>query len=89
MSALAKPFVHSTTVIGGFVDPIEIENIATFNKLDVSDVSSNNNKPLYAISFSLRNNGTGTPNNVQWRYATQAARNTAYNALVTLVSTAV
>jgi len=89
MSALTKPLIHSTTTVGGAVDPINIENIATLSKVTVPDSGTNNNKPLYGISFALRGVGSGVPTRVTWKWTTDAARNTAYNAIITLASTAV
>ncbi len=89
MSALTKPLIHSTTTVGGAVDPINIENIATLTKITVPDTGSNNNKPLYAINFVLRGVGSGNPTSVKWKWATESARNAAYNAIITLASTAV
>lgn len=89
MSALTKPLIHSTSTVGGAVDPINIENIATLSKITVPDSGSNNNKPLYAISFSLRGVNSGVPSRVDWKYATEAARDSDYDSILTLASTAV
>lgn len=88
MSALAKPFIHTLTASGD-VDPINVENISSFGKIDVDAVSTNNNKSLYGIQYVMRDNGVGSPNTVVWRYDTDTARDADYTALLDLVSNAI
>lgn len=89
MSALAKPFIHTTTSTGGVVDPINVENISSFGKIDVPATGSNNNNPLYAIQFVMRDNGVGSPNKIMWKYDTDTARDSDYTTLLALVSNAI
>lgn len=90
MSALTKPLIHSTTVISGQSDPVNIEKVSAVTTNDVEKVSTNNAAPKYEIIFHFHEAGhVGTPGTIVWRYATSTARDTAFAAILTLASTAV
>lgn len=88
MSALAKPFIHTLSASGD-VDPINSENLSSFGLINVDAVSTNNNKSLFGIQFVMRDNGVGSPNQIVWRYDTEAARDSDYATLLALVSNAI
>lgn len=87
MSALAKPFIHTTTA-SSEVEPVNVENISSFAKVTVPAISSNN-LGTFAINFVIRDNGVGSPNIVTWRYDDDTARDADYTSLLALVSNAI
>lgn len=88
MSALAKPFVHTVSALEA-VDPINVENIGAFLKIDVPANGANANRPFYALEFTMKGVGSGVPTKITWRYATDTARDSDYTTLLALVSNAI
>jgi hypothetical protein len=79
MSALTLPLVYSLTTIDGVADLVNVELVGAVTKVDIPTMME---KPAeYQIVFKLRGDNT-SPNDVTWRYATEAARNTAYGKLL-------
>lgn len=91
MSAITKPYVHSTLATGG--DPVEIENILTFfkrsipttNVMNPSNPSGTGEK--HEIVF-VENSVSPGRKEIVWSYgADEAQRDADYTALLAGLST--
>lgn len=90
MSALAKPFIHPVNTINGQGDPLNVEEVATFNAVTAETNNGNYSGPdKFVINFIMKSTRTENTRGIQWRYADQAAMDTDYASILALVSAAV
>jgi hypothetical protein len=83
MSAIATPMVHSTAVIGGSSDLVNVEVAQAVTRVTVDPVT--NQRGSYDIVFHF---GGGTPA-VHWKFVDEAARDAEYALLIAIISTVV
>lgn len=89
MSAIATPLIHSTATISGSSDPVNVETCRSITKVTVNPATGVNSKGTYAIVFHHNENGVGTPNQTEWKFEDEAARDAEYDLLIAMVSTVV
>lgn len=83
MSALAKPFVHSTTAVGG-ENTVNLEEVKTISVVDRPGIE--NQKDEFVIVFVIESNNNRF---VEWVFADGATRDTAFADIQTLASNAI
>lgn len=90
MSAIAKPFIHSTRTIASPSGVVNIEEVSSVEKFtERGHVGSNTpSKEVFGIKFSMKR-WNDTPKEITWRYDLEADRNTDYNAIIAAVSTVI
>lgn len=87
MSALVKPLVHSTKVIGGASDMVNVENASAITKTEKPSIVGRNEPAKWNIVFNVTDNGVGTPNFVTWKYDNVTDRDADFVSIQTLAST--
>lgn len=88
MSALTTPFIHTTKTIDGVAAPVNIEQVAAFDKVTIDANSAVGSRAVYNIVFVLANHGVN-PKEVIWRYEDEATRDDDYDGIVAAVSSEV
>ncbi len=83
MSALAKPFVHSTTAVGG-ENTVNLEEVKTMSVVDRPGIENQADEFVIVFVMEEVNNRF-----VEWVFADSAARDTAFGAIQTLASNAI
>lgn len=88
MSALAKPFVHTTNDISGASEPVNVELVSSIGVTNIAaNQAQGNSSPVYNIDFQM----SAHDNNIQtvtWRYATDTLRDADHATLIALISNA-
>ena len=79
MSAIVKPYLTTANTIGD-VDPINIEQMGSYSKLDVAASNTQNGRDFFDIIFHMNDAGL-QPKNVTWRYASAVLRDTDLTAI--------
>jgi hypothetical protein len=88
MSAIAKPFVHSSGAGVLSANPVAIEEIAGFSK--GTRVAQPGSAPeAYTIDFSMKTVDHKPSGSVQWVFSSEVTRDAKFTALQTAVSTAI
>jgi hypothetical protein len=87
MSAILKPLISCSTTITGTSDLVNIDQVLSISKEDVTASAAQNSVASYSIVFH-RSAGQN-PMLTKWTFATAALRNTAHAAIVTAFVTAV
>ncbi len=87
MSAISKPLINSTAVIGSDSEAIAIENIVTFSKVSIANPIGSST-PTSQIVFIMKSIDTA-PHTVIWKFVDDTARDAEYVKLLALVSTVV
>lgn len=90
MSAIAKPFIHSTRTIASPSGVVNIEEVASIEKFTEKGHAGSNtpSKEVFGIKFSMKR-WDDKPTEITWRYTLEADRNTDYTAIVAAVSTVI
>lgn len=90
MSAITKPFIHSTRTIAnpsGVVNSEEVSSIEKFTER--GHVGSNTpSLEVFGIKFSMKR-WNDTPREITWRYTLEADRNTDFTAIIAAISTVI
>lgn len=87
MSGILKPLIYSTNVESGSSDPINIDSVSAITRETIEKVTTSNAAPKFTITFHLKDNGSGTPNAVAWKYVDETTRDTDFTALLTAAAT--
>ena len=87
MSALVKPLVNSTKVIGGASDMVNVEFMSAITKTEKPSIVGRNEPAKWNIVFNVTDNGVGTPNFVTWKYDNYADRDADFASIMALAST--
>jgi len=87
MSAIAKPLIHSTKVIGGASDMVNIEQATAITKSAKPSIDGRNEQPKWNIEFNMADNNVGTPNFITWKYDNVTDRDADFVSIQTLAST--
>lgn len=82
MSAITKPLTHSTNVISGKSDAINIEHAAAITTIVADPASSSNTAGTYSIVFKFRGENT-TPQEITWKYVDEVTMQADYDTLLT------
>jgi hypothetical protein len=87
MSALTKPLINSTKVIGGASDPINVEKVISIAATNKPSIAGRNEPPRWSLTFHFEENGAGTPNFIEWKYDNVVDRDADLASILTLAST--
>ena len=88
MSGVLLPLMHPTGTIGGAGDPVGIDDISTMTRVTAVSAPGVNTSDKFQLIFAMK----GHQNNareVVWSYEDQAALDTSYDAILTLLSNAI